>query len=61
MFTGGETDFSRIDLDAVYRQARERGMAERARVARAIAQAAIRAVRGLFTAPESAGRPCTSC
>ncbi|MCL5777605.1 hypothetical protein M1105_11490 [Limibaculum sp. FT325] len=56
-----EIDISRIDLDAAYRAARERGMAERARVARELARAAVAGVRRLFTAPEATGNPCEAC
>jgi len=51
-------ELAKTDFETAYRIAKQRGMAERARVARDLLSAAAGAVKGLFSHPEKARPGC---
>jgi len=51
-------ELAKTDFDAAYRIAKERGMAERARITREMFSTAAAAVKGLFSHPGKARSGC---
>ncbi len=54
----GLRELAKTDFETAFRIAKQRGMAERARVARDLFSAATASVKGLFSHPEKARPGC---